>query len=73
MKIWKPITKYSKFRDEFAYHTDFSLSAGETLSFFAGGNGESVRIYEECPTGHVWKIHLEIAIEPFLVDESESD
>ena len=83
MKIWKPITRYKKFRDEVAYHTDFSLSAGEVLVLFAGQEEvvsqlagydvEPVCIHETCPPGVEWKIHLEIAIEPFPVDEGEPD
>ena len=61
MKIWKPLTKYKKFREEFAYHTDLRLDEGEC--FVIDFNGYGVK---ECvPKNKIWKIHCEIAVEPF--------
>lgn len=62
MKTWKPLTKYSKFRNEVAYHTDLALEEGESITLLLPDN---TGIRETCPPGMELKIHLEIAIEPF--------
>lgn len=68
MIIWKPLTRYMKFRDEHAYHVDFALLPGEMLSFLAG---EEIEVSETCPEGTMLKVHLEIAVEPFKLEEDE--
>ena len=64
MEIWKPLSKfrYSDERDEFKYHTDFSLDPGESMEFSIDG---VPWIVEKVPEGKVYKIHFEMAVEIF--------
>ena len=64
MRTWKPLTKFHKHREEWAYHCDFALEEGETLELkLPDGSG----IKEVCPKGKVYKVHLEICVEPFII------
>ena len=67
MKFWKPLSKfrYSDERDEFKYHTDFSLDPGESMEFFLSNNYNHPLIREKVPEGKVYKIHFEMAVEIF--------
>lgn len=64
MRIWKPLTKfwYSNERNEFKYHTDFSLKEGESIETIINDK----RLLIEMPhEGEIYKIHYEMAIEIF--------
>jgi len=64
MKFWKPLSKfrYSDERNEFKYHTDFSIDPGESMEFSIDG---VPWIREKVPPGKVYKIHFEMAVEIF--------
>lgn len=70
MKIWKPLSKfrYSEERNEFKYHTDFSLKKSENIELKI--NGKTI-IKEKPPKGKIYKIHFEMAIEIF--EEKNND
>ena len=62
MKTWKPLTKFKKYRDEWAWHADFALEAGEELRLIIAGEDHLMA----CPVkGIELRIHLEICVEPF--------
>lgn len=63
MRFWKKLTKfrYSKDRDEYKYHTDFSLEKGEEIEITI--NGETL-LKEKVPVKER-KYHLELAVESF--------
>ena len=63
MKIWKPLSKfrYSDERDEYKYHTDFSLSEGETIVIYINGK----LLLEDKVSEGEKKYHLEMAVESF--------
>ncbi len=62
--MWKPLQRYSKQRQEWAYHCDLSLEEGEAFRIKVCGK----EMKEICPKGQEFKIHLEICIEPFKKD-----
>ena len=62
MKTWKPLTKFKKHRDEWAWHADFALEEGESLTLIMG---EDLETLETCPKGKELKVHIEICVEPF--------
>jgi len=70
MKIWKPLTKYyySDQRNEYKYHTDFSLEEGEEIAVII--NGETI-LENTVPRGIEQKYHLEIAVESFAEKPEE--
>jgi len=64
MKIWKPLTKfyYSDQRNEYKYHTDFSLEVGEEIVITINGK----RLLKDYVLyGQEKKYHLEMAVESF--------
>lgn len=66
MKVWKPLTKYKKQREEWAYHCDFTLEEGERFELkLPDGTG----IKEVCPEGMIYKFHFEICVEPFKIEK----
>lgn len=70
MIIWKPLTKfrYSKERNEFKYHTDFALKEGESIE---KSYEELIKIFQEkVPKGKIQKIHFEMAVEEFPIDDN---
>lgn len=62
MEIWKPLTKYHKHREEWAYHCDFALEEGEEFRLILP---DGRKIVEVCPKGKVYKFHFEVCVEPF--------
>jgi len=66
MEVWKELTKYwySAQRNEYKYHTDFSLDEGETIEVIV--NGKKL-IDEIVPKGELHKIHFEMAEEIYKV------
>jgi len=63
MKIWKPIIKfrYTEDRNEWKYHTDFSLEEGECIE---ENYKELMQVFKEkTPLGKRWKFHFEMAVE----------
>jgi len=70
MKVWKPLTKfyYSNERNEYKYHTDFSLGAGEEIEVIV--NGETI-LLSGVPKGMVKKYHFEMAVESFAEKPEE--
>jgi len=64
LKIWKPLSKYyySDERNEYKYHTDFSLEDLEEIVVFINGK-ELLR--EVVPRGWERKYHFEMAVESF--------
>lgn len=66
MRVWKPFTEYEKFRSETGIHGDVALEEGEEIRLTVAGQ-EIVR--KKYPKGEIWKLHVEIVIEPF--DEIE--
>lgn len=61
MITWKPWTKFRKPRDEWGYHADIALEAGEEMKLvFPDGTVKKIR----CVTG-THKLHIEIADEIF--------
>ena len=65
MKIWKPLTTFKKHRKEWAWHTDFALEEGESLTL---GMGKKIERLESCPAGQELRIHMEICVEPFDIE-----
>ena len=71
MKIWKPLTKfrYSDERDEYKYHTDFSLETAEVIEVLI--NGKSL-LTEIIPADEERKYHFEMAVESFAEKPDET-
>jgi len=71
MKIWKPLTKfrYSDERDEYKYHTDFSLEAGEEIEISINGY---ILLTDRVPKGVERKYHFEMAVESFAEKHNET-
>ena len=68
MKIWKPLTKFKKHRNEHAWHADLALEEGEVLALDMGDCTEPdflSKVLETCPKGKELKVHVEICVEPF--------
>ena len=70
MKVWKPLTKfyYSNERNEYKYHTDFSLENGEEIEISINGY---ILLTDRAPKGMVKKYHFEMAVESFAEKPEE--
>jgi len=70
MKVWKPLTKfyYSDERNEYKYHTDFSLGAGEEIEIKINGH---LLLKNRVPKGEELKYHFEMAVESFAEKPEE--
>jgi len=71
MKIWKPLTKfrYSDERNEYKYHTDFSLETEEEIVVYVDGK---VLLREIVSPGEERKYHFEMAVESFAEKPDET-
>jgi len=69
VQYWKPLSKYryTEDRNEFKYHTDFSLDEGEMIEVMI--NGKTL-IKEKTPKNKVYKYHFEMAVEEFDMNTS---
>jgi len=71
MKIWKPLIKfrYTDDRDEYKYHTDFSLEEFEQIEILINGK---LLLIDRVPKGTEKKYHLEMAVESFAEKHEET-